>query len=299
MICNIQRYSLHDGPGIRTVIFFKGCSLACRWCQNPESRSTKPQLLFDPRLCLAECQLCVRHCPDSLRRQGETLHIDREQLSGQQCETLAKLCPSGALSLSGTAANVEQIMDIVQRDLPFYQRSTGGITLSGGEPFMQPELSVELLQRSQALGIHTAVESSLHAPWRHIAPALPHINLLLADIKHVDPQRFKAWTGGSCKRILSHFRRLATMATEMIVRVPVIPEFNADRPSLKAIIDFTADESHASEIHFLPYHTLGIHKYSLLGLPYHAAPAPLNDPELLTWAQEYALQRGLTAILRG
>ncbi|WP_261435376.1 glycyl-radical enzyme activating protein [Serratia ficaria] len=208
-------------------------------------------------------------------------------------------CPSGALSLCGSAVNLDDIMAEVLRDKPFYLRSGGGLTLSGGEPFLQPDVAAALLRRSREAGIHTAVGSCLHIPWSYIAPALPWLDLLLADLKHTDPARFRQWTGGSARRVMDNFRRLAAEGVRMTVRVPLIPDFNADPQSIRSIVDFAADQIGVKEIHFLPYHTLGIHKYQLLGEPYRAARAPLDAPELLAYAEHYAGAKGLTAILRG
>lgn len=299
MIFNLQRYSTHDGPGIRSVVFLKGCSLGCLWCQNPESRARKADLLFDPRLCLGGCTLCIEENTQAVRRIDDNLVIQRDLLSYEDYAALAARCPTGALSLCGSAINIDDIMAEVLRDRPFYLRTGGGLTLSGGEPFMQPTVAAELLHRSREAGIHTAVESCLHTPWSHIAPSLPWLDLMLADLKHVDERRFKQWTGGSAKRVMDNFRRLAEHGIQTIVRVPLIPEFNADRHSVRAIVDFAADETGAKEIHFLPYHTLGINKYHLLGEPYHAARTPLDAPEVLAYAEQYAKTKGLTAILRG
>lgn len=299
MIFNLQRYSTHDGPGIRSVVFLKGCSLGCLWCQNPESRSRKADLLFDPRLCLSGCTLCAEGHPQAIQRIDDNLLIQRELLSHEEYAALAARCPTDALSLCGSAVNIDDIMTEVLRDRPFYLRTGGGLTLSGGEPFMQPTVAAELLKRGREAGIHTAVESCLHTPWSHIAPSLPWLDLMLADLKHVDEKRFKQWTGGSAKRVMENFRRLAAHGTRTTVRVPLIPDFNADRRSIRAIVDFAADEAGVTEIHFLPYHTLGINKYNLLGEPYHAARTPLDAPELLAYAEQYAEAKGLTAILRG
>ncbi|WP_058913402.1 glycyl-radical enzyme activating protein [Entomohabitans teleogrylli] len=299
MIFNIQRYSTHDGPGIRTVVFMKGCSLGCRWCQNPESRSRHQELLFDARLCLEGCNLCQQAAPQVVERTLNGLVIYRERVTPDHLAALENCCPSQALTVCGEEKDPEQIMAAVRRDKPFYERSAGGITLSGGEPFMNPQLAQRLLRQSHEEGIHTAVETCLHVPWRYIEPSLPYIDLFLADLKHVDEQRFNAWTDGFAKRVLDNLRRLVAAGKSLVIRVPLIPGFNADETSIKAITDFAADELRVGEIHFLPYHTLGMNKYQLLNQPYRAPDKPLDNPELLAFAQSYAHQKGLIATLRG
>ncbi|APG17354.1 pyruvate formate lyase-activating protein [Kosakonia radicincitans DSM 16656] len=299
MIFNIQRYSTHDGPGIRTVVFLKGCSLSCRWCQNPESRSRTRDLLFDERLCLAGCDLCQQAAPQVIERALNGLLIHREKLNDTQLNALTDCCPTQALSVCGETQSVDEIMAAVLRDKPFYLRSGGGITLSGGEPFMNPQLAQALLQSSHQQGIHTAVETCLHVPWHYIEPSLPYVDLFLADLKHVDEALFRQWTGGSARRVLDNLKRLAQAGKKMTIRVPLIPGFNADEASIKAITTFAADELNVSDIHFLPYHTLGMNKYHLLGEPYTAPEKPLDAPQLLAFAEDFASQKGLTATLRG
>lgn len=299
MIFNIQRYSTHDGPGIRTVVFIKGCSLTCRWCQNPESRSRARDLLYDARLCLEGCALCQQAAPAVISRTLSGLLIDRQRLTSDHLDALSDCCPTRALSVCGEAPAVDEIMATVLRDKPFYDRSGGGVTLSGGEPFMNPALSFALLEACRQQGIHTAVETCLHVPWRYIEPSLPLVDLFLADLKHVDATAFRQWTNGSARRVTDNLLRLAAAGKKMIIRVPLIPGFNADKASIKAITRFAAGRLRVEEIHFLPYHTLGINKYHLLGETYTAPATPLDAPELLAFAQDYARECGLTATLRG
>ncbi|HHJ4374873.1 glycyl-radical enzyme activating protein [Klebsiella variicola] len=299
MIFNIQRYSTHDGPGIRTVVFLKGCSLGCRWCQNPESRARSEDLLYDSRLCLAGCDLCQRAAPEVITRTLDGLIIDRQNVNDKHITALRDCCPTTALTVCGEEKNVEAIMATVLRDKPFYDRSGGGITLSGGEPFMNPTLAQALFEASHQAGIHTAVETCLHVPWKYIEPALPFVDLFLADLKHVDETVFQQWTDGSARRVLDNLQRLAQAGKKMIIRVPLIQGFNASEADIAAITDFAADRLQVSEIHFLPYHTLGMNKYQLLSQPYTAPDKPLHAPELLAFAQDYARSKGLTAILRG
>ena len=299
MIFNIQRYSTHDGPGIRTVVFLKGCSLSCRWCQNPESRSRTRDVLFDARLCLEGCDLCQQAAPGVIDRTLNGLIIHREKLDDATLNALTDCCPTQAMTVCGEEQQVADIMATVLRDKPFYDRSGGGITLSGGEPFMNPTLAHSLFKASHEQGIHTAVETCLHVPWHAIEPSLPYVDLFLADLKHVDGDVFKQWAGGSAKRVLENLKRLAAAGKKMTIRVPLIPGFNADEASIKAITRFAADELNVREIHFLPYHTLGMNKYTLLGQPYSAPDKPLDNPALLDFALAFADQNGLTATLRG
>lgn len=299
MIFNIQRYSTHDGPGIRTVVFLKGCSLSCRWCQNPESRSRTRDVLFDARLCLEGCDLCQQAAPGIIDRTLNGLIIHREKLNDATLNALTDCCPTQAMTVCGEEQQVADIMATVLRDKPFYDRSGGGITLSDGEPFMNPTLAHSLFKASHEQGIHTAVETCLHVPWHAIEPSLPYVDLFLADLKHVDGDVFKQWAGGSAKRVLENLKRLAAAGKKITIRVPLIPGFNADEASVKAITRFAADELNVREIHFLPYHTLGMNKYTLLGQPYSAPDKPLDNPALLDFALAFADQNGLTATLRG
>ncbi|CAJ1246209.1 glycyl-radical enzyme activating protein [Klebsiella pneumoniae] len=299
MIFNIQRYSTHDGPGIRTVVFLKGCSLGCRWCQNPESRARSEDLLYDSRLCLPGCELCQQAAPAVITRTLDGLIIHRQNVNDSHIAALRDCCPTTALTVCGEEKSVEEIMATVLRDKPFYDRSGGGITLSGGEPFMNPTLAQALFEASHQAGIHTAVETCLHVPWKYIEPALPFVDLFLADLKHVDEAVFQQWTDGSARRVLDNLQRLAQAGKKMIIRVPLIQGFNASEADVAAITDFAADRLQVSEIHYLPYHTLGMNKYQLLSQPYTASDKPLDAPELLAFAQDYAQSKGLTAILRG
>ncbi|WP_024871180.1 glycyl-radical enzyme activating protein [Tolumonas lignilytica] len=304
MICNLQRYATHDGPGIRTVVFLKGCSLSCRWCQNPESRLRKADLLYDERLCLTGCQRCSAKSVGFHRNDTTgAVQIMRAELTETMMRQAADICPSGALSLCGEVISAEQIMKQVLRDNTFYQRSGGGVTLSGGEPFMQPEMTQQLLHLARTEGIHTAVESCLHVPWHHIEPAISLVDLWLIDIKHVDADKFLRWTNGRLALIQRNIQQLGEHAANVQFRVPIIPEFNDDEPTLTAIIQQASahyDQYGGNrEIHFLPYHTYGMHKYHLLGLDYQCARQPLERPELLAFAEQKAKDFGLTAILRG
>ena len=299
MTFNLQRYSTHDGPGIRTVVFLKGCSLGCHWCQNPESRRRLPDLLFDSRLCLSGCQLCQAAGMHFTTEAEGSRCLQRTGLDSTKLDALRSLCPSAALSVVGAEQTIPELLASIRRDLPFYQRSGGGVTLSGGEPFMQPLFTAALLQAVKAESISTAVESCLHVPWRYIEPALPFIDLLLADLKHLDAEPFLHWTGGRAEQVQANFRRLKGGEVPLIIRIPLIPGFNADLTTVCRLFDFIVEQTSAREVHLLPYHTLGRHKYRLLGETYQAPEQPLHDDALLSLALQEAQTRGLHAVLRG
>ena len=300
VIFNVQRYSTQDGPGIRTVVFLKGCTLRCRWCQNPEGQSQKRELFFNPETCLADCHLCHQCHPDQILEKGDTIEIRRSLLSDRSIEQLAAICPSEAMTLCGEARSVEEVEEIILLDLPYYRRSGGGITLSGGEPFAQFEFTVALLKAARALDIHTAVETCLYVPWKSLSECLPLVDLFLTDLKHVDKEKYHLWTGGQVETVLENFKRLAASGVPMIARVPVIPDFNADRTSIMQIIDFISDCGHIGELDLLPYHTLGKNKYAHLDRPYESSKTPLRrDSELFCFAQEYADKKGLKTVIGG
>ncbi|WP_375748540.1 glycyl-radical enzyme activating protein [Vibrio sp. HN007] len=287
MYFNIQRFSTHDGDGIRTILFLKGCSLACPWCQNPESRSEKRSLLFDERSCMAECNLCANVC-EGIERTNGAITINRKAITDEQLIALESVCPTQALTVCGQEAQVDTLFDTLMKDKPFYDQSNGGVTFSGGEPLMQPQLVKEVAIRLQESGVPTAIESCMHVPWKNIEAAAPYIDCWLADLKHRNEEKFLSWAKGSAKRIKENFRKLDSVAKRIVIRVPVVPGFNDTDEEIKEIIDFAASLESCKELHLLPYHTLGINKYRLLDMPYECSDQPLKNPELLERAKEYA-----------
>ncbi|MBY6195593.1 glycyl-radical enzyme activating protein [Vibrio hangzhouensis] len=289
MYFNIQRFSTHDGDGIRSILFLKGCSLACSWCQNPESRSAKHSLLFDQRSCMTECHLCVDAC-NAIRRVSGTITINRKQLDQNQIIALRDVCPTQALTVCGEQAKEDALFDILIKDKPFYEQSNGGITFSGGEPLLQSNLVASLASRLKDEGVSTAVETCMHVPWKNIEQVSPYIDCWLTDLKHTNEDKFYQWAEGSLKRIKANFQKLDRIANRIVIRVPVVPGFNDTEQELKEIIDFAAELQHCHELHLLPYHTLGINKYRLLDMPYLCSEQPLNNAELLNKAQRHAQQ---------
>lgn len=260
MVFDIQRYSLHDGPGLRTNVFLKGCPLRCPWCANPESQSMQPELSFSAHNCIdcgqwgESCRTCFA-APDS--KQDTVVLAER-----------VTLCPTGALHWIGEMRTAGDVIAEVLRDAPFYGED-GGLTLTGGEATMQPAFAEALLRLAKQAGIATALETSGHTQWPVFARLLPLLDLILYDLKHVDCERHRRITGLGNELILANLRQLVAHQSPLIVRIPLIPGFNADAESLHDMAQFIAELGPAVQrVDLLPYHTLGKAKYRALGRSY-------------------------------
>jgi len=263
-IFDIQRFSVHDGPGIRTLVFFKGCPLACLWCSNPESQQFVPEILFDATKCVA-CRGCVETCPrGAVRRSGAAVAYDRTRCA--VCGRCADACPAEARTVAGRRVTAEEIVAEVLKDAPFFATSGGGVTLGGGEPLAQADCACAVLRQSRLQGIHTAIETCGHVPWSAFETILPFTDLFLYDVKNLDAGVHRAQTGGDVALVLSNLERLAVSGATVIVRVPVVPGFNDAREDIRAIADHVA-RLRIRELHLLPHHRLGNSKYRLLGRP--------------------------------
>lgn len=265
-IFNIQHFSLHDGPGIRTNVFLKGCPLRCRWCCNPESQALLPEAAFDESKCIL-CGACALGAKEPAVRleQGEK-RIDRTALR-MNGERLALVCPTGAISLYGEQKSVGEIIDEAERDTAFYSRGGGGITLSGGEPLFQAEFATALLREAKRRHIHTAIETCGHVPWETLRNAGHYLDYVLYDIKSLDSANHKEQTGVGNEQILANFRLLCEQfpALPKLVRTPVIPECNEHE--VEAIQAFAENFLNVT-FQALPYHTFGVKKYAMLGKSY-------------------------------
>ncbi len=290
-IFNIQRFSTHDGEGIRTNVFFKGCPLNCPWCSNPESRSYKSDLLYDKRLC-QQFGECVKASNGELHFEKDLLIINRELIT--DIERLRDICPAKALTIAGKRKTIDYIIEKIEKDLSFYSQSNGGVTLTGGEPFAQDWNLLDLVHELKAKEIDISVETSLYVPWERIEPYAGLIDCWLADLKHVDSDKFRKFTGGSAELVMSNFRRLNALNAHVIVRIPVIPGFNHTLPEMKQIIDFAATLSSVNEVNFIPYHALGEGKYKLMGLDYKyknsSKPPPGEMEDIIEYTKSKKLQ---------
>lgn len=268
---NVQRFSLDDGPGIRTVVFFKGCNQICPWCHNPESLSPRPQVLRKDSLC-TRCGRCAQVCP-----QGAVSHHEggyrTDPAKCVRCGRCIDLCPSDALMLVGYDRTVDEVVKLVCKDRDFYRRSGGGVTFSGGEPAVQSAFLLACLRACREAGIQTAIETNGNYPLELTARLSPLLDYVMIDLKHTDAAKHLRFTGVSNAQNLASIQYyLSHNVTD--VRVPVIPGFNDTAAELQDILDF-ARESGAKKVTLLPYHVFGISKYTNLSIPYSLAQEPL------------------------
>ncbi len=275
LIFNIQRFSLQDGPGIRTTVFFKGCPLRCSWCHNPESQVNKPELQVFADLCL-HCGRCAAVCPSgACRLHPEGPAVDRQLCLN--CGRCATECPSGALRLCGQYRTAESIIAEIVRDEPFYRRSDGGLTLSGGEPLLQLDFALELLKAAKERGLHTAVDTSGYAVWPRLAALIPQTDLWLYDLKTMHEARHEAAAGVSNRLILENLRRLGQQAVSIHVRIPLIAGFNDTPEEMRQMAGFLRPLPAVRLVEFSPYHELADAKYQSLSRPKPDFQRPADD----------------------
>ena len=239
IIFNIQQFTINDGPGIRTEIFMKGCPMRCKWCSNPESQKLASEPGVYPSKCISEqkCGLCTKVCKQQALLFGEEKiwGIDRSKCIG--CTQCVEACPSEAIKRWGEHMTVEEVMKVIEKDRKYYERSGGGMTVSGGDPLVQHEFT-ELLKASREAGIHTCLESTFYADWDIVADTVQYADLLISDVKHMDGEIHKKYTGMGCEQILDNLAHLAREGHEMILRIPVIPGINDDMEHITSTADF-------------------------------------------------------------
>jgi len=278
-VFDIARYSTHDGPGIRTTIFFKGCPLDCWWCHNPESQSPKPQLVFRADRCI-HCLSCLEACPRHaivLIDGNPVVLSDKCRLSGN----CVRACQSGAREIAGKRVTVVDLMEEIEKDTVFYDESSGGVTFSGGEPFMQPIFLRTLLRLCKERRIQTAVETCGFIDTGTLLNTSPYVDLYLYDLKVIDDKKHQRFTGVSNRVILENLRQLSRSHDHITIRFPVIPGVNDDDRSVSQVGDFVCSLQRVKEVDVLPYHQHGIDKYRRLGMRYRMTEThPLSNEEV-------------------
>ena len=271
-VFNIQKFSLHDGPGIRDLIFMKGCPLRCRWCSNPESQRPHPEIVYKIDRCIGFeiCGLCRDACPEKAISRGDSGRAAIDRSLCNHCGACATVCPDRALELMGREIDIAEILDIVSADEGFHFRSGGGVTIGGGDPIMQPDFVEALLKACREQKIDTAVETAGYGRWGQLEKICRNTNLIFYDVKGMDSEKHQAFTGVSNVRILENLSRLSIHFPDIpiVARTPVIPGFNDTEKDIFAIVKFLKTIRSLKKYELLPYHRFGALKYRQLGKEY-------------------------------
>ena len=291
IVFNIQKFSIHDGPGVRTNVFLKGCPLRCKWCSNPESQAARPQVLYHSAECV-HCKKCVASCPEQAVSADDSgrLRIDFTRCSG--CMVCVHGCPGRALTCEGEEKTADEVFEICMQDLDFYEESGGGVTLSGGEALMQPDFVEALLQRLKEKGVHTAIETMGCAAPEIFQRLAPRFDLLLFDVKHWDCAKHREGTGVGNEQIIQNLRWGYGQGLNILPRIPVIPGFNG-APEDGVGIAGLLKEIGFTRAQLLPFHQMGEKKYELLNRNYELTGVKALHPEDLTAYRQIFLDRGI------
>ncbi|MHB1315935.1 MAG: glycyl-radical enzyme activating protein [Christensenellales bacterium] len=277
LIFNVQRFSLHDGEGIRTVVFFKGCPLSCKWCANPESQSFSQELRYDPKFCIG-CKSCVSACPAGALHLDPAQGIRRDTDLCRACFSCALACPAKSFIKEGREVTVDELIEEISSDKVFFDSSKGGVTFSGGEALAQPEFLIALLKKLKEQNYNVCIETCLYAPTQTVKEVIPFVDTFLCDIKHVDSEKHKQYVGETPDLILENLKYIISSGREVIARIPVIPGFNHDEDSMRRI-SAKLGELGVKNVNLLPFHQLGENKYLQLGRPYELRGVKALRPE--------------------
>ena len=291
MVFNMQRFSTEDGPGIRTTVFFKGCSLRCFWCSNPESQKEFSEVSHRARLC-THCGKCVEVCVfGAISLVPLNIKITRNLCT--YCRKCVEVFPCGAMSMMGKLMTVAEVLQEILRDTDFYQQSGGGVTASGGEALMQDEFVAQFMERCQQEGLHTCLDTCGYGDTKALQRILRHINLVLFDIKFIDSSLSKRFTGLSNKLILQNALEVDASGVPLIIRIPVIPSINGSEQNMRDIAYFVKNLQHRTPVELLSYHRLGLSKYDSLDRRYKLKDEKVPSKEYMCQIQEIFLNFGI------
>ena len=291
IIFNIQKFSIHDGPGVRTTVFLKGCPLRCKWCSNPESQLARVQIMYHSDNC-KHCQKCVHTCPEHAITASENgrIRIDFHKCTG--CLACVQACPGRALTNEGEYKTVDEVAEVCMQDKDFYEESGGGVTISGGEGMAQPDFTEALVLRLKENGVHTAIETTGCVSPEVFHRLAPLFDLLLFDVKHYDPDQHRTGTGVGTDLIHRNLRWAHDQGLTVLARIPVIPGFNAELSDAEGIAAFLRDIGQ-TRVQLLPFHQMGERKYEFLNRNYEMKGVKALHPEDLTAYQKVFLEQGI------
>ncbi|MGD2103932.1 MAG: glycyl-radical enzyme activating protein [Anaerolineae bacterium] len=294
-VFDIKRFSIHDGPGIRTTVFLKGCPLCCSWCHNPEGQARRLELMIQPERCIS-CGVCQAVCEnDAIINFGSDLHTERSRCT--VCGACVEVCYAEARQIVGRSMTVTEVVDEIGRDVPFFDESGGGVTFSGGEPLSQPAFLRELLETCHERNLHTALDTCGYAAWDVLDHVREHVDLFLYDLKVMDDARHRQATGASNRPILKNLQRLARHGHRIILRVPVVPGINDDAENLRALGTFSSGLPSLECVELLSYHRIGLDKYRRLGKAFPTPEGELPTDEHVRDIAERVRASGVTVIV--
>ncbi|MDA3897787.1 MAG: glycyl-radical enzyme activating protein [Desulfobacteraceae bacterium] len=308
LVSDIQKFAANDGPGFRTLVFLKGCPLQCTWCHNPETKASTPEIYWKSRLCV-QCGACLEVCPNNAilpptpphvaRSKDSTYHkIVRDRCDG--CMACVDACQYDALTVAGKSITVDEILDEVEKDRPFYNNSGGGLTLSGGEPTFHADFAMQILKSAKERGIHVCLDTNGFCEWEVLRKMVETVDIVLFDLKHMDSAIHKQYTGVGNEKILDNLRRLLEIGADTWVRIPVIPGFNDSKAFHECASEFLSNiKGQISRVDLLPFHNWCQDKYRWLGIDWALKDTEAIEPSFLEIPADIYREKGLVTTVGG